>query len=79
MPRQPRLDIPCLVCHVMAQGMEDDIYRCDEDLKKSYIGERGYFAVQTRTGRRHVMNNRHNLPTSPFAPDEHHRSTVQPV
>lgn len=32
MPRQPRLDIPGLVHHVMARGIEGcDIFRCDED------------------------------------------------
>lgn len=32
MPRQPRIDIPGLVHHVMARGIEGgDIFRCDED------------------------------------------------
>jgi len=32
MPRQPRLDIPGLVHHVMARGIEGgDIFRCGED------------------------------------------------
>ncbi len=32
MPRQPRLDLPGLVHHVMARGIEgSDIFRCDED------------------------------------------------
>jgi putative transposase len=32
MPRQPRLDLPGLVHHVMARGIEGgDIFRCDED------------------------------------------------
>ena len=48
MPKQPWLDIPGLILHVMARRTEgSDICRCDEDRKKSHIVERGYFAVQT--------------------------------
>jgi hypothetical protein len=39
MPRQPRLDSPCLLQHVMARGIERrEIFKDDKDRKVPEVG-----------------------------------------
>ena len=51
MPRQPRLDIPCLVHHVMAREIKSgDIFRCDED-RKGFLKRLFLETTQVNRGR----------------------------